>query len=139
MPSLASMLMAASSFVILGLGCAHLFFTFRGNKFYPRDAELMRRLQEVSPMITRETTMWKAWVGFNASHSFGAILFGLVFGYLSLMQPDVLFASGFLLGVGLTLLAGYVFLGWRYWFRVPFHGIVFSTALYVAALLARWA
>ncbi len=28
-------------------------------------------MQQVSPVITRQTTMWKAWVGFNASHSYG--------------------------------------------------------------------
>ena len=25
-------------------------------------------LRAVSPVITRETTMWQAWIGFNASH-----------------------------------------------------------------------
>ena len=33
---------------------------------------------------TKETTMWRCWVGFNASHSMGLILFGLAFGYLAL-------------------------------------------------------
>jgi hypothetical protein len=27
----------------------------------------------VSPVISRKATIWRAWVGFNASHSFGAI------------------------------------------------------------------
>ena len=139
MPNLASTLIAASAAVVLGLGCVHLLFTFRGNKFYPRDAQLLVRLKEVSPVITRQTTMWKAWVGFNASHSYGAILFGLVYGYLSLAEPAILFGSWFLLVVGLAMLGGYVFLGWVYWFSIPFRGIVLSTGLYVAALLVRWA
>ena len=139
MPSLASLLLAASAFVILGLGCAHLLFTFRGNKFYPRDPALMARMQEVSPVISGKMSMWKAWVGFNASHSFGAMLFGLVYGYLALAQPSVLFSSWFLLAVGLALLVGCVFLGWRYWFGTPFRGIVLSTALYVSGVLAHWA
>jgi hypothetical protein len=135
----ASLLLATSALVILALGVAHLVFTFRGNKFHPRDAALEARLKEVSPIITRETTMWKAWVGFNASHSYGAILFGLVYGYLALIHGPFLFASPFLLGVGLLLLGGYVFLGKRYWFSIPFRGIVLATALYVLALGARWA
>jgi len=139
MPSAASLLVAASAFVILGLGCAHLLYAFRGNKFYPRDPALLARMQEVSPVISGKMSMWKAWVGFNASHSFGAMLFGLVYGYLALAQPSVLFSSWFLLAVGLTLLAGCVFLGWRYWFSTPFRGIVLSTALYVSGLLAHWA
>ena len=139
MSDLAATLIAASAAVVLGLGCAHLLFTFRGNKFYPRDAQLLARLKEVSPVITRQTTMWKVWVGFNASHSYGAILFGLVYGYLSLAEPAVLFGSWFLLVVGLAMLGGYIFLGWVYWFSTPFRGIVLSAGLYVAALLVRWA
>lgn len=37
-------------------------------------------------------------------------------------------------GVGLLLLAGYVFLGWRYWFSVPFRSIVVAMVCYVIAL-----
>ena len=134
MPSLASMLFAAASFVIFGLGCAHLLFTFRGNKLHPRDPALMARMQEVSPVISREMSMWNAWVSFNATHSFGAMLFGLIYGYLSLAQPAVLFSSWFLLAVGLALLGGCVFLGWRYWFSTPFRGVILATALYIAGL-----
>ena len=64
-------------------------------------------MQEVSPVITRETTMWKAWVGFNASHSYGLILFGAVYGYLAVAHGDFPFRSVFLLSVGLMLRFGY--------------------------------
>ena len=88
--------MLASAGVILTLGVMHLWFTFRGNKLAPRDDVLQARMREISPVISRQTTMWKAWVGFNASHSMGAILFGLVYGYLALMQGALLFQSVFL-------------------------------------------
>ncbi len=52
--------------------------------------------------------MWRAWVGFNASHSMGLILFGLVFGFLALAQDHLLFHSPFLLVVGLAMLGGFV-------------------------------
>jgi hypothetical protein len=136
--ALAPFLLAACAFIILALGVTHLLYTFRGNKLYPRDAALHARLQEVSPVISRETTMWKAWVGFNASHSYGAILFALVYGYLGLVHSSLLFGSPFLLSVGLLLLGGYAFLGKRYWFSVPFRGIVLATVLYVLALVAYW-
>jgi hypothetical protein len=83
--------------------------------------------------------MWKAWIGFNASHSCSAILFGLVYGYLALVQGSFLFASPFLLVLGLVFLMGYVFLSKVYWFGAPFRGIVLATALYVIALLVAWA
>jgi hypothetical protein len=130
-------LVAASAAIILLLGLVHLLYTFRGRKLHPRDAALETSMREVSPVLTRETTMWKAWVGFNASHSFGAIFFGLVYGYLALAHGALLFASPYLLGVGLLLLAGYAFLGRRYWFSIPFRGIVAATVLYVAALVVN--
>ena len=139
MNSLPPSLVAASAAIILLLGLIHLLYTFRGTKLHPRDVTLVERLKDVSPIISRETTMWKAWIGFNASHSFGAILFGLTYGYLALVHSAFFFQSSFLQALGLLFLAGYVFLGRRYWFSVPFRGIVFATALYVAAFLVRWA
>ena len=139
MANVASSLTAASAAIILVLGLIHLVYTFRGKRLYPRDAELEQRLREVSPLLTRETTMWKAWIGFNASHSFGAMLFGLVYGYLSFPHDALLFQAPFLLLLGLLLLVGYVFLGKRYWFSVPYRGIVVAAVLYVAAIAIRWA
>ena len=139
MNTLAPFLVAGSAAIILLLGLAHLLYTFYGPKLQPRDRELQTRMQEVSPVITRQTTMWKAWIGFNASHSFGAILFGAVYGYLSLAHSAFLFESKFLLSLGLLLLFGYVFLGKRYWFSIPFRGILLATSLYVLALLVAWA
>lgn len=135
MPTLAPTLIAVSAAVILLLGLLHLLYTFHGPKLLPRDPELLARMREVSPVITRQTTMWKAWVGFNASHSFGAILFGVVYGYLSLVHAVFLFQSAFLLLLGLALLLGYLFLAKSYWFSIPLRGILLATVLYAAALL----
>ena len=135
---LASIFVAVSAAIILLLGGLHLLYMFRGDKLRPRDETLEERMREVSPRITRETTMWKSWIGFNASHSFGGILFGLIYGYLALAQGAFLFRSPFLLAVGFLLLAGYCWLGLRYWFSVPFRGIALATVLYLAALLTHW-
>jgi hypothetical protein len=135
MAALAASLVAASAGIIFLLGLVHLVYTFRGTKLHPRDAALEARLKEVSPVISRETTMWKAWIGFNASHSFGALLFGATYSYLAVLHSSFLFQSPFLLLLGLLLLAGYAFLGKRYWFSVPFRGIVLATVLYVVALI----
>jgi hypothetical protein len=132
----ASALIAASAAVIFGLGLIHLLYTFRGSKLHPRDAGLGEQMKIVSPVITRQTTMWKAWVGFNASHSFGALLFGAVYGYLALAHGAFLFGSPFLLALGALLLAGYIALGKLYWFSVPYRGILLASALYAAGLVA---
>ena len=135
MSALPSLLIAASATVIFALGALHLWYTFVGNKLHPRDADLRARLEQTSLVLTRETTMWKAWVGFNASHSYGALLFGAVYGYLALVHGAFLFQSWFLLALGLLLLVGYAILGRLYWFSVPFRGILLATAFYVGALV----
>jgi hypothetical protein len=139
MNTIAASLVAASAVIALLLGLIHLLYTFHGRKLLPRDPELQTRMQQTSPVITRQTTMWRAWIGFNASHSFGLILFGAVYGYLALAHGDFLFHSVFLLALGLILLCGYVFLAKRYFFHVPLRGVVMATAFYVLALIVHWA
>ncbi len=134
--NLPALLVAASAAVIFVLGVMHLVFTFHGPKFDPRDAELKARMMAVSPVISRQTTMWRAWIGFNASHSYGAILFGLVWAYLALARPVFLFQSVFLLALGLLVLVAYVVLARVYWFSIPFRGITLATVLYGLGLLA---
>ena len=135
MHTIALSLVAASAAILLLLGLAHLVFTFHGPKLLPRDRELKTRMQEVSPVITRQTTMWKAWIGFNASHSCGLILFGAMYGYLALAHHELLFQSFFLLSLGLVGLLGYVFLAKMYFFRTPLRGVILATALYVLGLI----
>jgi hypothetical protein len=134
----ASIFITLSAAILLLLGLAHLFYTFHGNKFDPRDAQLKARLMEVSPVISSQTSLWRAGIGFHASHSFGAMLFGLVYGYLSLMHSAFLFQSWFLLGLGLLTLTGYTVLGKLYWFSVPFRGVSLATILYSVGLAAHF-
>lgn len=131
-------LMAASAVVLLLLGSVHLLYTFRGNKLYPRDTHLERQMRVVSPVLSNQTTMWQVWIGLSASHSCGAIFFGLVYGYLALAQGEVLFHSRYLILVGLALLGAYIYLARTYWFRLPFLALLLSTTLYLAALLPNF-
>ena len=78
--------------------------------------------------------MWKAWIGFNASHSMGLILFGLVYGYLALAQKEILFKSPYLLLVGLAMVGGFVILAKLFWFSVPFWGLCAALACYLASI-----
>jgi hypothetical protein len=85
-------------------------------------------------MMTNETTMWRCWVGFNASHSLGLILFGSVFGYLAIAQSQILFRSPFLLVVGLAMLGGLDVLCKVYFFSWPLTGISISLVCYVVSI-----
>jgi hypothetical protein len=132
---LPSLLIAGSAAIIFVLGAIHLWYTFVGNKLHPRDPEVRARMEQTPLVLTRQTNVWKAWVGFNASHSYGALLFGAVYGYLALRHGAFLFESWFLQALGLVALLAYAVLAKRYWFSVPFRGIVLATALYVPALI----
>ena len=135
-------LMTLSTLVLLTLGVLHLIYTFSGPKLMPRDPALQVRMSEVNLVITRQTTVWRAWIGFNASHSMGAILFGLVYGFLANAYPELLFNSPFLLVVGFAMLGGFAVLAKVYWFRIPFTGVVLSLISYALSIVAwhvRWA
>jgi len=131
----AIVLMTLSAGIFVAFGLLHLVYTFWGPKLTPRDPVLRSRMSEVSPVITKETTMWRAWVGFNASHSMGAILFGLIYGFLAIVHSQLLFQSPFLLVVGLAMVGGFFALGKVYWFSIPFTGIGISLACYVASII----
>ncbi len=136
MPVVASVLFAASAAIVLVLGSLHALYTFRGQKLWPRDAALVQRMQEVSPVITRQTTVWRAALGFHASHSSGAILFGVLYLFLAFEPSHLLFSSGFLLCLGLAYLAVMVVLAKLYWFGVPFRGLALAAALYAVGIVA---
>ena len=130
----AKILMILSASIIFTLGVVHLVYTFYGPNLKPRDPALEISMSRSSPVITKETTMWRCWVGFNASHSMGLILFGLVFGYLALAHGQLLFQSPFLLVVGLAMLGGFVVLSKAYFFSAPLIAVSISTACYVASV-----
>jgi hypothetical protein len=136
-----SVFIAASAAVILFLGLLHLLYTFRGPMLHPRDSDLTAKMMTVSPVISQETTMWRVWVGFNATHSFGLIIFGVLYGYLAIRHSAFLFHSWFLLALGFALLLGYAVVARVYFFPAPFRGVVLAAGLYLLGIvvnLARW-
>jgi hypothetical protein len=135
----ATLLMSLSAAIVLMLGVLHLVYTFSGRMFTPRDPALQVSMQQTSPVITRRTTMWRAWIGFNFSHSMGAILFGLIYGFLAIVHSELLFGSPFLLIVGLVMLGGLAVLGKLYWFRIPLAWISISLVCYLVSIAVSWA
>ena len=136
---LASAFIAASAAIVLLFGSMHLLYIFSGSKLHPRDPALMAAMKLTHPVITRQTTIWRANLGFNATHSMGLMLFGLIYGYLALAQPALLWQSGFLLTLGLATLIAYVVLARLYFFSIPFRGVTLATLLYGAGLAAHLA
>ena len=130
----ARVLMVFSAGIILTLGVLHLVSTFWGPSLAPRDPALQVSMSRISPVLTKQTTMWRCWMGFNASHSMGLILFGLIYGYLALAHDQLLFRSPFVLLVGLVMLACLIVVCRLYFFRAPLIGVSVSFVFYVVSI-----
>ena len=132
-------LISACAAITLYFGSVHLEITFFADQLTPVDGQLETAMKHVAAHISSETTMWKTWVGFNVSHSMGLMLFGLIYGYLTLYRWDVLQKSYFLAGLGLVVLVSYVVLARVFWFSDPFIGASVATLLYVAGFVSAFA
>ena len=130
---IARLLICASSAVVLILGIAHLLITYRGTKMRPQDPLLYEQMQSVSPHISSQTSIRKAWIGFNDSHSIGLILFAAIYGSLAVEHVELLLGSGYLSIVGGVVLIRYVMLARKYWFNIPLAGASAALLLYLAA------
>lgn len=134
----ASLLVAAAALIVGVLGTLHLVYTFSGSRLHPRDESLIARMQEVSPRLTRETTIWRAGLGFHASHSLGAMLFAAVFASLALAPNAPLFGMPLVALIGAAYLLAMLVLARRFWFRIPFRGLAVATVLYLGGLVTAW-
>ena len=128
---------AASAAIMLVLGLFHLFYTFNGPNLQPRDPDLTARMQAGTAAITREISIWQIWIGINATHSLGLIMFGAMYGYLSIWQREFLLRSWFLLAFGFAVLLGYAIIAKLYFFSAPFRGVALAAVLYMVGVLIK--
>src|SRR4249919_1100087 len=94
----------AGSLPFIILGSIHLLYTFFTNKFSSRNRLVNEEMKTSFPILTKETTMWKAWMGFNASHSSGAIYIGIINFVVAVQYPAVLNSAIFLIINMITVL-----------------------------------
>lgn len=128
-------LVGSSAAILFYLGSVHLGYTLFTHEFSPTDGQLETVMQQVAPRISSETTIWKAWMGFNVSHSMGLLLFGLIYGYVAVCRWEELQTSYFLAGIGFLMLLGYVLLARIFWFKAPLNAVSAATLLYVAGFI----
>jgi len=136
---MAAWLIAASALVVGVLGGVHLLYTFSGSRLHPRDESLIAKMQAVSPRLSTETTIWRAGVGFHASHSLGALLFAAVFASLAFAPGAPLFGMPAVAFAGAAYLLAMLVLARRFWFRIPFRGLMAANVLYFGGLATAWA
>jgi hypothetical protein len=127
---------AGGIFVVLG--SLHALYTFLDiespRRLVPDDPSVADAMARTSLHLTRgRTTMWRAWVGFNFSHSVGVVLFGALCIAAGSVLGPVAIPGWVLLGfVAIGLI--YLWVALLYWFRTPVAGIAIATA----CLLGAW-
>lgn len=129
----AQILWITASSVYIILATLHLLYTFFTDKFLAKDRNTVEMMKQTHPLLTNKTTMWKAWMGFNGSHSAGGIFLGCINILLAgLYYP---FLSGAWPLIVLTVITSlfYLFLAIRYWFKIPLTGIAIATGCYIVA------
>jgi hypothetical protein len=129
------LLAGAAPFLVLGL--VHALATPRtpaqAKGLSPRDPALREAMARDTILLTRRTNMWLAWVGFNLSHSLGAVLFGVVVVLIGRNQATFEAQGPVFLPLATLVSGTYLVLGIRYWFRAPIVGITLSVLCFVAS------
>ena len=124
--------------VFVLLGFLHALYTYldinRPRRLVPQDPAVAQAMAKSNLRLSGAgTTMWRAWVGFNFSHSIGVVLFGTIcMGVGSVLGTMVLPAWVLFVLVVISLL--YLVVGMLYWFRIPVAGIVIA----VVCLSIAW-
>ncbi|MBT8124700.1 MAG: hypothetical protein KJO81_07750 [Gammaproteobacteria bacterium] len=117
------------------LGALHLVYTFFTNKFDAYDPSVTAAMKGTSLILTKETTIWNAWVGFNASHSLGAILFAAIYIPLTVSYSNIINESIWFSILPVIVGLSYLLLAKKYWFKIPFVGILLSTICFIFAAI----
>jgi len=130
-------LFLAGALPFLVLGLAHALATPLGVEeakgLSPRDLAVRKAMQQDSVMLTRRTNVWLAWVGFNLSHSLGAVLFGVVVVLVGRSQATFDTEASVFLPFAAVVASAYLILGIRFWFKTPIIGIILSGACFAVS------
>ena len=115
------------------LGISHLIYTHFTNKLHPTDASVIDTMKSCDLVLTRETSLWKAWIGFNSSHSLGAIFFAAIYIPLAVINFEVIEESLWFSWLPVLVGISYTLLARLYWFQIPFTGILMATVCFLSA------
>jgi hypothetical protein len=132
-------LFLAGALPFVFLGTAHAVFTpLKANDrkpLSPRDPELIGAMTRAHVLLTRRVDLWSTWIGFNLSHSLGAVLFGVFVLVIGRSAESFAAQAAICVPLATAIATTYVVIGLNYWFNRPNTGIAIS----LACFLASWA
>ena len=131
------LIFGGSVFAVLGL--LHAIYTFADishpRRLVPDDPAVIAAMSASGVRLARGgTTMWRAWLGFNFSHSLGALMFGFGCIAVGLTLRSLALPRAALL-VPIAIGVTYLILAIRYWFRIPAIGIAAGTLCFAIGWL----
>lgn len=133
------LIIAASSLFVL-FGSLHGLFTLkdirRPTYFTPRDPALRVAMQASGIAFHSDVNLWKAWLGFNLTHSLGLFLFGAAFLYIGVSAPDAFRTSPGLQVTAVLVSAAYLAISTQFFFWKPTMGTAATTILFLAAAMS---
>jgi hypothetical protein len=135
---IARLLLDLGGGIFVLLGSLHAVYTLldihRPRRLVPKDPAVAQAMAESPVRLARGgTTMWRAWVGFNFSHSIGAVLFGVLCICAGVALGTVAIPA-WTLPVLVVISFIYLALSVLYWFRIPTAGIAVASL----CLLVAW-
>lgn len=130
-----AMLIAAGASILGLMGAIHFVYTLYSDKFEAFDSKVTEAMKLTSPVISRDTSVWQAWIGFNLSHSLGALLLAAFYIPLSLFHFELIETSRWFSMLPLLIAMSYLSLAVKYWFKVPALGIAMATLCFLLAAL----
>jgi hypothetical protein len=121
--NISQILFIASVFIFLCLGILHGVLTLRDlqdpRTFTPPDPQLRQAMARSSIAIHPQTNLWRAWLGFNLSHSLGLVIFGGVGITIGLVDFSIYARSILLQSCFLSIATIYLILSIKFWFVSP--------------------
>jgi hypothetical protein len=137
-PMMVGALLGLAGLVYLLLGTLHAVYTLldirNPRRIVPDDPGVITAMQNSKIRLTRgESTIWQGWVGFNLSHSLGALMFAAACFVVAASLRILAFSPWALFALA-AVSALYLLMAVQYWFRIPIVG----TALATACLTAAW-
>ena len=120
------------------LGAIHIIYTLMDirvpRKLTPYDDSVRVSMQKSTLALTKQTTMWRAWVGFNISHGIGVLFFGLIYLTLALSDFTLLSKVTLLPYLAFAVSVSYLVLSVKYWFHIPAIGSGIGAACFLVSL-----
>ncbi|HEY3053953.1 MAG TPA: hypothetical protein VGK04_11265 [Thermoanaerobaculia bacterium] len=93
--------------IFCALGLLHAVYTFL-QRLAPIDPNVIEQMRSTAIRLSHRVNTWNAWIGFNLSHSLGAVVFGVV--CITAAMPAWILA---------IIAAIYEVLAIQFWFRAP--------------------